>query len=74
MPRTCAVNWSENKNNLLLNSSVTFYGNSGEMTVNTKETWSLKENGTILLIEYISNSDQGERSGSYIYAKTKSSN
>jgi hypothetical protein len=74
MPRTCTVKWSENKNNLLLNSTVTFYGDSGEMTVENKETWSIKENGTILLIEYTSSSARGERSGSLFFTKTSSDN
>jgi len=51
MPRKAAAHRSENGENILFESTTTFYGDSGEIDLVTKEKWILDTNKKMLTIE-----------------------
>ena len=69
MTRRTAASWSEDDNSILITSKTKYYGNSGEEEFSVTETWSLNEKGTILSIDYTTNSTYGTSKGTYFYKK-----
>lgn len=69
MPRTSTAKWTADHKRILINSQITYWGNSGEVTVKTTENWNLQEKGSVLSIEFTSASDRGEQKGVLIFKK-----
>lgn len=60
IPRKTSVTVSEDKMQLVVTSQITFWGDNGEVTIPMVETWSLKEKGKVLSMDYASVSPDGE--------------
>ena len=71
MKRRTAALWSEDGKGLLISSKTKYYGDSGEEEFSVEETWSLVEKGTILSIDYTTNSVYGTNTGTYFYKKAE---
>ena len=69
MPRKTTARWSEDGKSLIISSTIKYYGDSGEGEFSVKETWSLKEKGTVLSIDYTGSSPNGTNTGTYIFKK-----
>jgi hypothetical protein len=71
MPRKTLATVSDDKKNLVIKSQVTFWGDNGEVTIPSTETWSLQEKGKVLAIEYMSVGQDGEYTSQMVYKKVK---
>jgi hypothetical protein len=69
MPRKAKAYWSENDQSLVIETTTTFYGNSGEENVVAKEIWKADENGTLLTGDFTIKTSQGESKGTYYFKK-----
>ena len=72
MPRTSAARWSEDKKSLIIDSHIVFYNDYGELEIESTETWTLTEKGTVLSLHYTSKSVEGEFEGTFFYNKVQS--
>jgi len=55
--------------NLQIESTITFQGRNGEFQMDSKQTWSLEENGNVLVIDQTMTTPRGERSRKFYYDK-----
>ena len=69
MPRKTTARWSEDRKTLIISSTTKYYSDSGEGEFSVKETWSLKEKGTVLSIDYSASSSSGTITGTYFFKK-----
>lgn len=63
------VSWSDDGSNLIITSNREFNRDGQNFGMNTKEVWTLSEDGKILKIQSDTSSPRGERSVSLIYDK-----
>lgn len=68
-PRTTTAAFSVKGDTLKIASTMLFERDGDEMEVNTKEQWSIKEEGKILLVKHVSSSDWGVRDITMIFDK-----
>ena len=69
MPRKVSA-VAENKGaNIVVNSTTTFYGNSGEVDILIKETWSVDKKDKILTIDFVTTWPDGEATQTLYYKK-----
>lgn len=69
MPRKAEAKWSEDKKNIVFESTTTFYGDAGEVNMLAKENWSLDQKAGTLTIEFTSTSSLGEQKGTAVFKK-----
>lgn len=69
MPRTASAKWSDNKKNIIINSTTTFYGNAGEVDMINEETLSLEEKGALLIINFTTKAGEEESEGTLYFRK-----
>jgi len=69
LPRKAKASWSQGDNALVIETTTTFYGNSGEENVVAKETWRVDETGNLLTGEFILKTSQGESKGTHFFRK-----
>jgi len=70
-PRKSVANWSKDGKSLTIASTTIFEREGNEFEMLRTETWSVKEKGKKLSIEYTVNSPRGERQGTLIYNTVK---
>lgn len=70
---TSVAKWSSDGKTLTITSKMIFEREGNEIEIHTTESWTLKENGKVLAIDFTSKSPRGERKGTYIYDKAKGS-
>ena len=66
-PRITTAGFSENKDSLCINSTVTFQRGDRTFDMITHETWTLQNNGKELIIHQYSSSPRGERNIAITY-------
>lgn len=71
MPRTASAKWSDKGKSIIINSKVTFYGDQGDVDMISTETLTLKEKGTLLLINFTSKTGDEETEGIMYFKKEK---
>lgn len=69
MPRKSKAYWAEQDGSLVIESTTTFYGNSGEDNFMAKENWTVNDEGTELKFEFTGKSSTGESKGTYYFKK-----
>jgi hypothetical protein len=72
MPRTSAARWSEDKKSLIIDSHIIFSTDYGDLEIESTETWTLIEKGTVLSLHYTSKSVEGDFEGTFFYNKVLS--
>lgn len=72
MPRTASANWSDDDKKIIINSTITFYGNEGEVDIITKEIFSIDEKGDYLVINLTSKTGEEETKGVLYFRKKES--
>jgi len=63
------ANWSEDKKNLIISSTMSFTREGQTTEIKSDETWQLSEDGKTLTIKYHSVSPRGERNDVLVYDK-----
>ena len=71
MPRKAKATWSEQDGSLVIETTTTYSGNSGEVNIVSKETWKVDENAALLTAEFIIKTAQGESKGTHYFRKVK---
>ena len=72
MPRTASASWSKDGKSIIINSKITFYGDVGDVDWINKETLTLEEKGTLLLINSTSKAGDEENEGTLYFKKEES--
>jgi len=72
MPRTASASWSKNGKSIIINSKITFYGDVGDVDWINKETLTLEEKGTLLLINFTSKAGDEETEGTLYFKEEES--
>ena len=70
MPRKAAAKWSEDKKNIVFESTTTFSGDSGEVDFVAKEKWSMDNKIETFTIEFTSSTPHGELQGTAVFKKS----
>ena len=71
MPRKSKAYWSDNNESIVIESTTTFYGNSGEVDFITKENWMVDETGTQLKFDFTGKTSTDESKGTYYFKKAR---
>lgn len=71
MPRTASAKWSKKGKSIIINSKITF-GDQGDVDMISTETLTLKEKGTLLIINLISKNGDEETEGILYFKKEES--
>ena len=71
MPRTSKASLSSGTGSLNVESTTTFYGNSGSDNLKTKETWNIQNGGKSLKIDYSTSYSGGSATGVQYFDKIK---
>jgi hypothetical protein len=71
MPRTSMASLSSGNGSLNVESTTTFYGNSGSDNLKTKETWNIQNGGKLLKIDYTTSYSGGSATGVQYFDKIK---
>ncbi len=71
MPRKTTALRSEDGESLIITSTIKYYGDTGEEEFSVEETWSLKEKGKWLSIDFTTNSSRGTNKGTYFFKKVE---
>ena len=60
---------SDDGKTLQIESTITFQGRNGEFQMDSDQTWSLEENGNVLIIDQTMTTPRGERTRKFYYEK-----
>ena len=71
MPRTSTATRSVNDGSIMIGSTTTFNGNSGQEDMTSKETWKVDNEGQFLTLEFTNKMSGNESTGKYYYEKLK---
>jgi len=72
MPRTTKAIRSKTDGSLIIESTTTFYGNSGEeVNLTAKETWKVDNEGKMLTIDFVNTMSDFETKGINYYNRVK---
>ena len=71
LPRKARAYRSKDDGALIIESTTTFNGNSGEEDFNLIEAWKAAENGTVLTVNFAAKSSAGDTKGSYLFVKSE---
>jgi hypothetical protein len=71
MPRTSKANRSDTDGSIMIASTTTFNGNSGQEDMTAKETWKVENAGQFLTLEFTNKMSGNETTGKYYYDKVK---
>ena len=71
LPRKAKASWSQQDGSLVIESTTTFNGNSGEQNFISSETWKADETGTSLSVDYIIKLSSGDSKGTYYFTKSE---
>lgn len=68
-PQVQNANWSQEKDTLIINATVTFNYGGTEIDINSKDTWSLQRKGKKLVISRVVSSSRGKQKSTIVYDK-----
>ena len=71
LPRKAKANLSKPEGYLVIESTTTFTGNSGEVDFSLVETWKVSENGKELTVDFVAKSSAGESKGTNYFIKSE---
>lgn len=71
LPRKARAYWSEQDGSLVIESTTTFNGNSGEEDFISNETWRSDESGNLLTVDFTVKLSSGESKGTYYFIKSE---
>ncbi len=69
--RLSTAKFSDDGKSLQIESTITFQGQNGEFKMDSKEIWSLEDNGKALVVDYTMTTQRGERNWKLYYDKAK---
>jgi hypothetical protein len=69
MPRKTRATWSDPDNSVNLESTITYYGSSGQEDFVFKEIWKADKKNNTLTISFVNKTSMGESAGNYSFTR-----